>query len=215
MCMCHATRTLTLTLTVENMFISLAATIESAWPIPEDAGRKINRNFSFNVGGVIRFLVFHCAVKALPVYLDRRIPQPFLYGFQLACTPHPRGPREPNTSLSRWLGHSFVATQRVLVRQFMTHRCWRKCIGRMHRQSAHEEPKHKGHFVAQSLGYEPAARIFRRILQSEILSHPTRKTHCMMNEISRKFPEFARSVKKGLGGEGASRHGASEVGNGC
>jgi len=26
-----------------------------------------------------------------------------------------------------------------------------------------------------------------------------------MNEISRKFPEFAKSVKKGLGGEGASQ----------
>ena len=45
----------------------------------------------------------------------------------------------------------------------------------------------------------PTNRIFRRILQSEILSHPTRKTHCRMNEISRKF---AISVKKGLGGEG-------------
>ena len=48
-------------------------------------------------------------------------------------------------------------------------------------------------------------RIFRRILQSEILSHPTLKTHCRMNEISRRFLEFARSVKKGLGGEGASQ----------
>jgi len=43
-------------------------------------------------------------------------------------------------------------------------------------------------------------------------SHPTLKTHCRMNEISRKF---SRSVKKGLGGEGESRYGASEVGNGC
>ena len=147
MCMRHATHTLTLTLTVENMFISLAATIESAWPIPKDACRKINRNFSFNVGGVIRFLVFHCAVKALPVYLDRLIPQPFLHSVQLACTTHPRGPREPNTSLSRWLGHSCVATKRVLVPEFTTHRRWSKCIGRMHRQSAHEEQPDKSIFV--------------------------------------------------------------------
>jgi len=51
--------------------------------------------------------------------------------------------------------------------------------------------------------------------QSEILSHPTCKTHRRMNEISRKFPEFSRSVKKGLGGREQVRHGASEVGNGC
>ena len=47
--------------------------------------------------------------------------------------------------------------------------------------------------------------IFRRILQSEMLSHPSRKTHCRMNEKSRKFPEFAPSVEKGLGGEGGSQ----------
>jgi len=52
--------------------------------------------------------------------------------------------------------------------------------------------------------YEPD---FSENTISEILSHPTRKTHWMMNEISRKFPEFARSVKKGLGGEGASHAG--------
>jgi len=28
---------------------------------------------------------------------------------------------------------------------------------------------------------------------------------CRMNEISRKFPEFSSSVKKGLGGEGESQ----------
>jgi len=33
-------------------------------------------------------------------------------------------------------------------------------------------------------------RTFRRILQSEILSHPTFKTQCRMNEISRKFPKI-------------------------
>jgi len=48
-------------------------------------------------------------------------------------------------------------------------------------------------------------RIFRRILQFEILSHPTRKTHCRMNKKSRKFPEFASSVETGLGGEGGSQ----------
>ena len=52
---------------------------------------------------------------------------------------------------------------------------------------------------------EHVVRIFRRILQSEILLYPTLKTHCRMNEISRKFQEFARSVKKGLGGEGESQ----------
>ena len=36
----------------------------------------------------------------------------------------------------------------------------------------------------------------------EILSHPTRKKHRRMNEISRKF---ASSVKKGVGGEGTSQ----------
>jgi len=35
-----------------------------------------------------------------------------------------------------------------------------------------------------------------------------------MNEISRKFPEFARSVKKGLEEREQVRHGAGEVGNG-
>jgi len=48
-------------------------------------------------------------------------------------------------------------------------------------------------------------QIFRRILQPEILLHPTCKTHRRMNEISRKFPEFVNSVKKGLGGEGTSQ----------
>ena len=46
--------------------------------------------------------------------------------------------------------------------------------------------------------YKVRFGFFRRILQSEKLSHPTLKTHCRMNEISRKFPEFAKSVKKGL-----------------
>ena len=39
-------------------------------------------------------------------------------------------------------------------------------------------------------------RIYRRILQSEMISHPTPKTHCRMNEISRKFPEFAIVQRK-------------------
>jgi len=67
------------------------------------------------------------------------------------------------------------------------------------------QPKRKRCWNLQGKDLGTTNRIFRRILQSEILSHPTRKTHCRMNKISRKFPEFSRSVKKGLGGEGASQ----------
>ena len=46
-------------------------------------------------------------------------------------------------------------------------------------------------------------RIFRRILQSEILSHPTRKTHCMMNEISRKIPGICKKCEERSGRRGS------------
>ena len=38
-----------------------------------------------------------------------------------------------------------------------------------------------------------------------LLSHPTNKTHCRMNEISRKFPDSLEVCKNGKGGEGASQ----------
>jgi len=41
-------------------------------------------------------------------------------------------------------------------------------------------------------GNYPTVRIFRIIIQSEILSHFTLKTHWRMNEIWGKFPEFSR-----------------------
>jgi len=56
---------------------------------------------------------------------------------------------------------------------------------------------------------------FGEYSKSEILSHPTCKTRRRMNEISRKFPEFAISVKKGLEDKEQFRHGTSDVGNGC
>jgi hypothetical protein len=48
-------------------------------------------------------------------------------------------------------------------------------------------------------------RIYWIKVRSEILSHPTPKTHCRMNEISRKFPHSREVCKNGLGGEGASQ----------
>jgi len=42
-------------------------------------------------------------------------------------------------------------------------------------------------------------------VRSEILSHPTPKTQCRMNEISRKFPHSREVCQNGLAGEGASQ----------
>ena len=48
-------------------------------------------------------------------------------------------------------------------------------------------------------------RIYWIKVRSEILSHPTPKTHYRMNEISRKFPHSREVCKNGLGGEGSSQ----------
>ena len=87
--------------------------------------------------------------------------------------------------------------RRVPLSKFSKKACTQNCAGCTTPNFLHGTPN------------ESTVRIYRRILQSEIISHPTRKTHCRMNEISRKFPEIASSVKNGLGGEGASQHGAS------
>jgi len=51
------------------------------------------------------------------------------------------------------------------------------------------------------LTYTPRLRTgFFGECSSEILSHPSCKTHCRMNEISRKSPEFASSCEERSGG---------------